>query len=627
MKQKGKQAKPVDTKSDADKRWHYLLLFAIPFLLYAKTITFNFVYHDDDTIIITGAQKLENYSLVDFFTTDAWLQKAAIELYRPFQSITYAIDYKIAGTQPWVYHLHNVLVFCFSILLLYAFLKRLKFNQRIALLLSILYSVHFLMAHAASWIPARGDLYLTLFSLATFLLLYQWQDTKKTYWLALAALTYFMATLSKESGIMLLPLIALLGYSEKWIRIKHVKSVIWLMPFVLLTLVYLYLRSISVYHSNFVGFSALVYNLPTIPEEVFKFFVPMYFSVMPAFKAIPTLAGTVLIGVIASGIFMLRKMLNMQRLILGAALFAFTIGPSLLYKPVFAGVAYDYLDHRMFLCGIGLLIVVAEMFSAIYAHYKPAADKILYVLIAVSAGFAFVNANNYSNYTTYYQNAIATNPASGLALVNYAHLLADTEHKYDDAITLIDKAIAQYPDSAFFKIKKCGFALAKPDLTLMKNTADDLMAKWPTVADGYTFAGLFYYQTNRPDTALRLFAQAINLNANAPDNFYYRGRAYVQLQQIEPALADFAKAIQLNNQYAGAYFERGNIYGSMGRFTEALKEYETFVALRPNEPSGYYYRGQAYCLTGNSTAGCADLQRAQQMGVADAAAKLQQFCR
>jgi hypothetical protein len=119
--------------------YNLLILFAVPFLLYAQTLGFGFVYHDDDTIIINGAKVLESFNLHQLFFTDAWLMDRVIELYRPWQSFTYAIDYAIAGPNPWMFHLHNLLVFCFGIQLLYRFLLKLKIPTTHALWLSIIY--------------------------------------------------------------------------------------------------------------------------------------------------------------------------------------------------------------------------------------------------------------------------------------------------------------------------------------------------------------------------------------------------------------------------------------------------------------------------------------------------------
>ena len=71
---------------------------------------FGYVMHDDDKMILENPRVKEGVSPAIAFTTDAWFMDAQIELYRPWQSITYMVDYAIGKDKPLIYHLHNLLV-------------------------------------------------------------------------------------------------------------------------------------------------------------------------------------------------------------------------------------------------------------------------------------------------------------------------------------------------------------------------------------------------------------------------------------------------------------------------------------------------------------------------------------
>lgn len=124
--------KKIVEKIFSISRAHQFILFLIPFLLFLQTCWFNFTYHDDDTIVLNNGQVFQNFNLKKIFFSDAWLMDKKIELYRPFQSFTYAIDYFFTGTNPFGYHLHNVLIFCLSIQLLYLFLLSLKLTEQVS---------------------------------------------------------------------------------------------------------------------------------------------------------------------------------------------------------------------------------------------------------------------------------------------------------------------------------------------------------------------------------------------------------------------------------------------------------------------------------------------------------------
>src|SRR5688572_8791472 len=104
------------------KLWHYLLLIIIPAIVYGRSAMFGYVMHDDDKMILENPMLKEGVDLNIAFTTDAWFMDARIELYRPWQSITYMIDYVIGGTNATVYRVHNLVVFIMGGVLLFYFL-------------------------------------------------------------------------------------------------------------------------------------------------------------------------------------------------------------------------------------------------------------------------------------------------------------------------------------------------------------------------------------------------------------------------------------------------------------------------------------------------------------------------
>ena len=153
------------------KPWHYALLVIIPALVYGRSVMFGYVMHDDDKMILENPVLKQGLSLDTAFTTDAWFMDARIELYRPWQSITYMVDHAIGGTDPTVYHVHNLIIYLAGAVLLFLFLQ-FYFKPLLAWAGTILYSLNLLTPHVVGWIAARGDLYLLLFGLG-FLILIQ----------------------------------------------------------------------------------------------------------------------------------------------------------------------------------------------------------------------------------------------------------------------------------------------------------------------------------------------------------------------------------------------------------------------------------------------------------------------
>jgi protein O-mannosyl-transferase len=606
--------------------WFCLILFAVPLLLYLKTLWFDFTYHDDDIIIIEGASSLQNFNFTDFFTTDAWLRKADIELYRPWQSITYAFDYRIGGVNPFIYHLHNVIVFSAGIVLLFFFLQQLNIPIFPSFVLSLFYSVHYLMSHAACWIPARGDIYLVFFALSTMILWIQWLKRKKIHFLVLSLLFFMFSLLAKESGIVLLAILFLFFCIYNQTDCKKILHWWWLLPYTAIVFVYLHLRKRAVFEIPLFDFQAFLYNIPTLPEEVFKFFIPMFYSVMPGFRQPVIIVGVLLIFLLAVVVFR-RKNVDWKIIISGASIFLLPLLPSLFYKPTFAGVAYDYLDHRMFFCGIGLLLIVGELLKEYLSAANKKIQAVIFIVIAISAFITFHLADTYKNYENYYRNAMATNPASGLALANYSSLIFHKEHKYEEAILTLDKAIGMYPDNILFPYDKGLFAYIQQDLRTTNEVSDYMLKKWPGKYESYYMRANYYFLNKEFEKSIEYAAKSLDINSRFVDGYFAKGIAYKELGRFHEALSDLTMALKLNPGFANAYFNRGDIYGKMNKFSEALSDYRQYVALNPDDPLGYFYRGQAYCGTGNIKLGCTDLLKAKQMGLTDAEATIQRFCR
>ena len=618
----------VSTPKQTGNKYYRLILLMVPLLLYAQTIGFKFVYHDDDTILILGSKVLANFNLHDLFFTDAWLRVKAIELYRPWQSFTYAIDYAIGGPNPWIYHLHNLLGFCLGIQLLYVFLLKLNLPARHAFWLSLIYSVHFLLAHTVCWIPARGDIYLAIFSLGSIICWMSFCESGKSLHLVFTIILYLLALLAKESAATLPVLFVLLYFIYKKPNTGISKPVmaIGLIPMALVLGIYLWMRGESVVaQQGFISVGALVYNLPVVPEEVFKFFVPFYFSVLPAFNPVLTFGGIILIVIIGAAAFAMRGKINQKLFITGVLIFGTSPLAALFYKPLFVGFAYDYLDHRMFFPAVGLLLIVYTLarlhFEKVKVPHAPAA------LAVVMAVFAFVNAQNYKDKYAYYDNAIKNNPKSGLAWVNYGGLLY-ADGRYDEAIDKYNHIVALYPDTPDFGMRLADAYLSKKDTTGWANRCREVINRTPGYIPAYFKVAGYYNLRNFTDSLVQVLGALIQHDSTNAVAYFERGTAYFAKAHLLPqAVADYQKSIALNPAVPEPYFQLGNVYVALADYQNAYLNFKKYVELKPADGVGYFYRGQALFRLNRKDEGCKDLQTAAEMGIVRAAEIRAQICR
>jgi len=175
---------------------------------------------------------------------------------------------------PSSFHFWSLLWFSAATGLIFLVLKELGASGKTAFWASLLYAVHPVFAFTEAWIPARGDILLTVWALFSFLHFMRWKKHGKTTSLIFHFTGFALALLSKETAVMLIPLFwsyELLFYKPFKIRtITIVNAVIYILLFA----VFWWMRSQSVYlqSQHNLSLSHFTANLPTLPETLYYFF-------------------------------------------------------------------------------------------------------------------------------------------------------------------------------------------------------------------------------------------------------------------------------------------------------------------------------------------------------------------
>src|SRR5450759_5300768 len=181
-------------------RWKYLIalgvIAATVLVAFAAATQLSFVGDDWIFLDIVGRLNLHDY-LVKYF--DPSVQTA---WYRPVQGIQYLINYKLFGSDPFGYHLENVLLHLANCWLLFGLALHLTRQARIAFVAALLYAT-FPIAVEGIFKAGVIDPLLTVFSLLSiwFWLRYLERGTRRDYWLAFA--NFILALYCKEISIML----------------------------------------------------------------------------------------------------------------------------------------------------------------------------------------------------------------------------------------------------------------------------------------------------------------------------------------------------------------------------------------------------------------------------------------
>jgi len=536
-----------------------LIVFCVPVLLYLQSITFGFTGFDDNILILDNATYLGDFkNAARVFFTDAFVNKTT-PFYRPLQTLTYMVDIQLSGgINVAAFHLTNVLLLGFISSLLFLVLKKFLVPPRLAVLATLLYCVHPLFISSIVWIPARGDLLLTLFALLSLIFFINYLNTESLPQLIMHWFTFTLALFCKETAALLPAIFITYCFTVFGHKSLKTRYPLLVASYVITGLFWYGLRSKAIFNlpsENAVfGTKAIISNIRTIPESLASFFLPFNIAPIPYFSYTKTIIGIVVVMVIA-GIFILNKVNDNKTSFFCILWFLFLLFPTLLFKHHLI----DYLNHRFILPLIGILIFICINIPRKWVENKDAKNiKVLLPVIILLSYYTFITTLDYKNPMTFYNSALSMNPKSALAYNNRGVLkrnVNDTQGAIDD----FNRAIQIYP----------------------------------AYEEAHNNRGLAKWQSGDHVGSITDFDTAISINKAYPNPYYHRGRAYYDMHDYRRAIADFSSYASMSKVHLDEYNYIGKSLAQIGNYQEAIKYFNEAIAVNQNQYMSYVNRSIA----------------------------------
>lgn len=159
----------------------------------------------DDVARIVNDSRIHRLSAPwGFFAREYWPHTA---LYRPLTSLAFAMEWKLGGGAPWVYHLVNIALYLWVCLLVYRLAVRLR-GARTAWWATSLFAAHSVHVEAVGNAVGQSELWAAVCILIVMTHYMTRRDRLSRADIALLAVGYFAALLFKEHAIVL-PLLLL----------------------------------------------------------------------------------------------------------------------------------------------------------------------------------------------------------------------------------------------------------------------------------------------------------------------------------------------------------------------------------------------------------------------------------
>lgn len=520
-----KNKKAAQLKSDASvqKGRNTLILVGIimfTFLLFAKSIYYNFIGFDDPEYIVNNGliRNLSINGLKDIFTTPV------IGMYNPLTFVVYAIEYKLFGLSPSGYHFFNLLFHLIAVVLVFKFIYKLTGRYETASVVAILFAVHPMHVSVVTWLSQlKTSLCVVFYFSALISYLKYLQNGYKNKQLLFVNLFFVLALLSKPSAVTI--------------------------PLMLFLIDYYFSRKINK-QMIFEKTPLLIFSLGMGFLTLYTHAEDSIFSINKEYSLINNL-------LIAnySVVFYLEKII-------------FPFNLSAIY-PYPESTIYLPLKYYLALPVIPLLFYLIIKTGA---FRKELIFGLLFFIISISvvirivpAGF-FSAANRYS-YLSY----------TGLFFIIGQFITYTLDYKFSFSAT-----VRKYVISGFFTLLAVFSLLTAIRISVWEDSISlfsDVISKYPKVPVAYSNRGYAKALLGDYHAAWVDLNTAIELDSMSIQAYLNRAITETALGKYDESKADLQKVIEMDPKCGAAYYDRGILKVALGDTLGAIEDYKKAQSL------------------------------------------------
>ncbi len=533
----------------------------------------------DDLSHVTENTAVKSFDLGQIFG------RTVQKVYIPLTTLSFAVEHKFFGSDPFVYHLDNLLLHIINSLLVFVLAQRLGLTVVAAFGAALLFGVHPMRVESVAWVTERKDLLYAFFYLLALLQYMNYLKEKMPLPYAAFFLFGVLSLLAKPMALSL-PLICIL---IDWFQRREFS---WQAMAEKLPIVAVFVPVVWITYCLHVRnpidnpMEALLTWAWSFGFYIWKFIwpsvlVPIYHVPHPVSLGNPAYVFSLLF---VFGIFWsLWKFFNNRWWIFAVGFYVFSIFFLLRYDS--AKDINVVADRFMYLPSLGFCLIgglVAEhlirLFEARSLRWKIAAQIFLYAVICLLALKSVGQTLVWNNSLVLWDYVIRHNPTEFLA----------------------------YNDRAVEYINRKQYDLALADYgAILKFDPDN--------ADAFFNRGILLAQIGRHRSAINDFTRVTELYPHYEKGYYRRAKSFAALGEDQFAFADYNRTIAANPSFPDGYLERGNIYNHQGEFNRAIKDYDKVIELEPKNARAVNNRGTIHAKLLQDESALADFNKAAEL--------------
>jgi len=547
------------------------LTAAVAFAVYARTLSFGFVFDDIENI-------LNNPVVLKFQPSQSW--QLFLQPSRALTTMSYCINHYIFGFEPAAFHSVNVLIHVVNSVLVFgiAFFvaKRWLPTDKVAIFSAaagMIFALHPLQSEAVVYVYGRSSSICALFYLGSLLMMLVGLSSpghRRFFWFICAAVAAVLAWKAKEEAITL-PLVAagILALISLW----RAACCLALVPFVLVAAKWrLLLQEHAILSENrelvagglAPALEPLTYFLTSLKASVcylLKLYVfpvgqcaDVYVKPVSGFWDPSLLIAVIVLGVLAALGYGMRS----DRLLL-FGLLALLISPLTSYSlmPLADVVA----EHRIYIAGLGFSAVAAWALVRL-PRYRGAA---LVGVVVILGSLTWMREAVWADSLALWKDAVDKSPELARPHLNLgmAYQAAGND---EQALTEYRSALNLNPRLAPAYVDIAGIYFNRNDLQSSEAALRMAMALSPAMPSPYVNLAQIAMKKNRPEEAIQILDQAPVGNISYLCHLA-KGDAYAQLGRYSEAVVEYQEAVRLRpdlNQVAELVKERLSRLRSLG---------------------------------------------------------------
>ncbi|MEW4526564.1 tetratricopeptide repeat protein [Maioricimonas sp. JC845] len=581
-------------------------LTLLTLLVFARTADYDFVNFDDNFYVGENPQVLSGLTIEGVVWAFSPVATEDVGLWHPLTWLSLMTTSQLFGSEPRGFHLANVALHLFNVLLLYRLLLTMTERPGRSAFVAAVFAVHPLHVESVAWVSEHKDVLSTALALLSMWWHVRWVQTERLRFAVLSVAAFVLSLLAKPMYVTLPFLLVLLdAWPLKTARASEedsdsakaegrlttgwwLRSLAGKWPYLLTTVIFCGIAYVSQQQAGAVRTleeiplqdrlinAVVVYGLYLL-QTVWPVGLAVFYPYPEQSQLIPATVTAVLLTVVT--VVVLRQWRFRPWLAVGWFWYLGTLVPVIGLVQI---GRQQMADRYMYFPMIGLLIAVT-WFAADVAVARRAWQRFLpataVVIVAVLSWGAIQQVGVWRNSLTLFTHAI------DVAESSLAHTKVGFEHartgELDRAVPHFRQALVLDPDDA---VAHAFLGHALLDLGETEEAIrhlEETVRLVPDHTEALGHLGIARATQGDHESAVRHLRRAVELSPDAAELHMNLGVALTLAGQREEAAASFRRALKLTPSLISARLRLAQILSDLDQPAEAIREYRQIVRTNP----------------------------------------------